>query len=606
MTLTPSGPSAGKGRVIARLVWRSLEMMIAGVVGMMALPVLWNAVLPEISRFDVAALLMSANMAIGVAVWMLARRYRWPRIAEMGVAVVAPFLVLLVPFWYGVLSAAMVMTLGHAAMFILIGLLVMVRRREYADPRHRLRVRISGRWAGRSAVVLAALALPGAVSAVNTVGKFGDLYRARDDTVTAQPSPRAHDPAKPTVAFVTSAAGTNAADLLAPYEVLTGTGRFNTYVVSTGAAAVPLSGGLDLVPDLTLDQLTSLLDQQDDRLDVALVPALYQRDAGERQAITGWLRQQHSTGVLTVSVCHGARTLAEAGLLDGRTATSHWWRLPALRADFPTVTWTAGRRYVDDGNVISTAGVLSGIDGALRIIERLIDQDTARQAAQTVRWGHYSPGTPAPVPVSTLEWADAVVALNASYQPGPSAIGVQLTEGVGELDLSSIFISYTEEAMVGRTLAIGDGPIRSEHGLTFVPRHTLAAKADDLDRLLVPGRASATPQATSTGPRPEHLHLGDEFAYAPVLRDIATTYDLQTARWTAKTLEYPTADAKGWSGSSWPWPATLVALGLALLGGTAAQIIRLLVRRLRSHAQPSARQPGPLDDFPSGLTPSRP
>jgi transcriptional regulator GlxA family with amidase domain len=68
---------------------------------------------------------------------------------------------------------------------------------------------------------------------------------------------------------------------------------------------------------------------------------------------------------LLVSVCTGAEVLAVAGLLDGRPATSHWLGLIGLRRDYPAVRWTDGVRYVDDGDVITTAGVLSGIDGAL-------------------------------------------------------------------------------------------------------------------------------------------------------------------------------------------------------------------------------------------------
>jgi putative intracellular protease/amidase len=298
-------------------------------------------------------------------------------------------------------------------------------------------------------------------------------------------------------------------------------------------------------------------------------------EAAELDAMTTWLREQAAGHTLIMSVCHGARTLAASGLLDGRSATSHWSRLAALRDDFGNVDWVAGQRYVDEGNVITTAGVLSGIDGGLRILERLFDVNTAREAARQVHWRHYSPGHSAQIPESGWGPGDVVVALNASYHP--STIGVRLTEGIGELELASAFASYTEQSMIGRTVAVGDGVVRSRHGLTFVPRSTVADA--DLDRLLVPG-LNASVEDTA-GPRPEYLHESEEFAFDPVLRDIARTYDVQTALLTAKTLEYPVMDVE-LSGANWPWRATIIPVVLALLGALVALGAGMVFRRIRS------------------------
>ncbi|MEO3860760.1 DJ-1/PfpI family protein [Acrocarpospora sp. B8E8] len=437
-------------------------------------------------------------------------------------------------------------------------------------------------WVRRAAVVLVALLVPAGVSAVNTVGRFGDLYRARADVVSVQPAAKVHDPAKPTVALLVGGSGTNVADLLGPYEVLAGTGRFNTYVVSAGSRLVPLTGGLDIVPDLTFDELGRLLGERRDKLDAVVIPALQPPAPAEFDSINAWLRRQSAAGTLTVSVCAGARTLAATGLLDGRPATSHWTRLAGLRDDFRDVNWISGERYVDDGNVITTAGVLSGTDGALRIVERLVDMDTAREAAQAVHWRHYSPGVSARIPVSDWAASDVVVALNSSYQSRPSTIGVRLTEGIGELELAATFVSYTEESMVGRTVAVGDGPVRSRHGLTFVPRSTVASAAADLDRLLVPGLDAFRLQVPgAAGLRPEYLHTTEEFAFDPVLRDIARTYDVQTARFAAKTLEYPLLDVE-LTGRAWPWTETLIPAVLALLGAAAAITTGMVFRRFRA------------------------
>ncbi|WP_219468450.1 DJ-1/PfpI family protein [Nonomuraea rhizosphaerae] len=563
-------------REIGRFVRHYIEMVIAMLLGMVLLGMLWDAVLPEITRVDVDTLIMAADMTVGMGLWMLVRRHSWASIAEMSVAMVAPFLLLLVPYWFGLVSGHTVMMLGHVLMFVFMFLAMLRRPGEYTQHHHRTRPK--GKWLWRTTVVLLALLLPAGVAAVNTSGTFGAQYTARADTVSAQPVRKAHDPAKPTVALLTNSKGTNVADLLGPYETLASTGRVNAYVVSPASRLVPLTGGLDLVPDLTFDELARLLADQRDTLDAVIVPALQQPGAAERDSINTWLRQQAAAGALTVSVCAGARTLAGSGLLDGHPATSHWLRMSGLRKDFPKVNWVSGVRYVDDGDVISTAGVLSGVEGALRVIERLLDVDTARKAAQAVHWRHYTPGVPGRIPVSSLRPADAVAIVNAAYRP--STIGVRLVEGTGELELASVFVTYTEESVVGRTVAIGDGPIRSAHGLTFVPRVTVAAAS--VDRLLVPGVAAA--RARAAGPGAEYLHTTEEFAFDPVLRDLARTYSVATARFGAKTLEYGVLDIK-LTGSAWPWGATLLPVVLALLGAAAAVTGGAVFRRVRARSR---------------------
>jgi putative intracellular protease/amidase len=578
----------GKARSVGRFVWHYAEMAIAMMLGMLLLGLVWSAVLPD-TRFDVDTLIMAADMTIGMAVWMRIRRHSWPRINEMSLAMVVPFLVLLVPYWFGVFPEHLVMSVGHILMFVAMALVMLWRREEYTHHQHRLRV--PSKWIWRASVVLVALVPAGAVSAINTISRFSDQYEARADQVTVDPVLKPHDPAKPTVALLVGSKGTNVADLLGPYEVLAGTGRLNTYIVSAGARLAPLTGGLDLVPDLTFDELAQLLGSRNDSLDAVVIPALQEPEPAELDSITGWLRQQSAAGALTVSVCAGARTLASSGLLDGRPATSHWLRLSGLRSDFGNVNWVSGERYVDDGNVISAAGVLSGIDGALRILERLTDGDVAREAAARVHWRHYSPGTSSDIPEAGLEWSDLVAVLNASYQTGPSTIGVQLVEGTGELELASAFISYTEQSVVGRTVAVGTNATRSRHGLTFVPRATVS---DDLDRLLVPGVDAARRQAAGTaaigGLQPEYLHPEAEFAFDPVMRDIARTYDVPTAQFAAKTLEYPVMDVQ-LTGRSWPWLPTLVFLVLVALGTAVAISARIVFRRLRTKSSPEVPLP---------------
>ncbi len=441
-------------------------------------------------------------------------------------------------------------------------------------------------------VTLAFLIVPAAVYVADARSYEANRYAPptlTPDTAAAVTAavPPAHDPRKPTAVIVVGGHGANVADTLVPYEVLSATGRFNVYTVAPERRPVPLLGGLDLVPDFGFAQL-------DERLggaapDVTIVPDM-PADPSSDAAVTAWLRGTPSDGLI-LGVCTGARVLAQAGLLDGREATSHWYRLAGYERDHPAVHWRRGFRYVDDGDIITTGGLLSSVDGTLHVIERLVGADVAASAARTVGWRYYSPGRPAPLPVARLTPADAVThLLNLGYRSDSATIGVLLTDGVGELELASAFDPYGE-VKAARTVAIAaGGGIRSRHGLTFVPRAGLDALGRT-DRLLVPGAAAAAhpdpavaTAARRAGVPVTYLHREPGFAFDPALRTMARTLDVPTARWAGKILEYPTAGLD-LSGPSWPWALTLrpLLLGLAGIAGFGAIVATIrLTRRPRT------------------------
>jgi transcriptional regulator GlxA family with amidase domain len=450
-----------------------------------------------------------------------------------------------------------------------------------------------------AAAVFVGVLAPIGAGAVGVAGAVDEIYTIRDRSAPpiapATVTPPAPDPAKPTAVVLLGSQGANAADVLAPYEVLAGTKAFNVYAVAERRQPVPLTGGLDLVPDLTFEQLA---DRLPGTPDVIVVPQLPGAGGPSTAPVVEWLQRQHADGApLLMSVCTGAQVLAAAGLLDGRPATSHWLGLIGLRRDYPAVRWQDGIRFVDDGDLITTAGVLSGVDGALRVIERMYGEAVARQAAQAVSWPDYSPGASAAIPRSRPAPADVVGLLGAAYRWDRPSMGVLLTEGVGEMELASAFRPYTELSYLARPIAVTvDGqPIRSRHGLTFTPRGELATAAPDLDRLVVPGadaarHAAADELALSERLTPVYLHDQPGFAFDGPLRDIARTRDVATARWVAKTLEYPTTDPN-LSGSAWPWALTLrpVLIAAAAVGLTVL-LVRLWRRRRRAPV-PAAAMP---------------
>jgi len=104
-----------------------------------------------------------------------------------------------------------------------------------------------------------------------------------------------------------------------------------------------------------------------------------------------WLRQQRAQVPLLTSVCTGATVLAAAGLLRGRPATSNRNALTQLQQIDPTITLRGGDRYVDDGDIITSAGISAGIDMALHIVGRLSSPTRAREVRDGIE---YSPQPP--------------------------------------------------------------------------------------------------------------------------------------------------------------------------------------------------------------------
>ncbi|MEG3630247.1 GlxA family transcriptional regulator [Streptomyces poriticola] len=165
-------------------------------------------------------------------------------------------------------------------------------------------------------------------------------------------------------------------DVSGPVEVFAGADAHTpgSYVIRTASldgAPVRTSSGLALVPDHALDDAPEA--------DTLLVPG----GRGTRSPdprLVDWLRAHAPHARRLVSVCTGAVLLAEAGLLDGRRATTHWDHCGTLARNHPAVDVDPDPIYVRDGHVATSAGVTSGIDLALALVE----EDLGRDAALTV------------------------------------------------------------------------------------------------------------------------------------------------------------------------------------------------------------------------------
>ena len=509
----------------------------------------------------IATLAMTTAMAAGMVVWMMYRGHHRRRAVVMAAVMYPPAIIAGLLEGSGTLDPLAAGLGSHLLMLTLMLVLMLTQADEYMHPP--LRRRRLGKYLRRAGAVGVAFAVAIGIGTLGIARQVAAAYSPPPARASAALTPvtGAHDPAKPTAVIVLGTAGAEVGDVLGPFQTLSATGRINVYMVAAGRDPVPLTGGLDVVPDLTFEQLQDRMGPGG-RPDAVVVPAM--PDAGQTSNVPAvdWIRHQSARGAAILGICYGARIVADAGLLDGRPATSHWRRLGELRESHPNVRWQSGTRYVDDGGLITTAGVLSGIDGSLRIVERLLDPVAAADASRSIGWPYYSAGAPAALQPSAFAPADLIAGLNAGYRAARPTLGVLLTDGVGELELVSIFDTYGGQSFAVQTLAVGfDGPVRTRHSLTVVPRARLADAAPDIDRLLVPGTAAhyhraALDQAIApTGLTADYLHDQPGFPIEAGLRDIATNVDVPTAQWAAKMLEYPVDDLT-LTGPGWPLAVT--------------------------------------------------
>ncbi|QKS61235.1 GlxA family transcriptional regulator [Cupriavidus gilardii] len=163
--------------------------------------------------------------------------------------------------------------------------------------------------------------------------------------------------------------GVQALDVAGPVDVfaeanafIRGKNRYETVLVSKTRKPLRASNGMQLVPDLSLND-------EAPRLDIVLVAGGPGLPAAPADAtVSKWLRTAASRARLHGSVCTGAFVLGHAGLLDGRTVTTHWQNAAHLAERFPAATVEYDRIYLRDGKLVTSAGVTAGIDLALALV----------------------------------------------------------------------------------------------------------------------------------------------------------------------------------------------------------------------------------------------
>jgi transcriptional regulator GlxA family with amidase domain len=178
--------------------------------------------------------------------------------------------------------------------------------------------------------------------------------------------------------------GVEIIDFAAPYEVF-GAAGYDVFTVGESGAPVTTAMGLSVTPRYAF--------QNCPKVDVLVTPGGNISRTLSQHSVLSWIRERNSESRHTMSVCNGAFFLAKSGLLDGKRATTFYSAIAELRTEYPRITVVSDRRFVDNGQVITTAGLSSGIDGALHVVSVISGHGTAQLVALGLEYDWKADGT---------------------------------------------------------------------------------------------------------------------------------------------------------------------------------------------------------------------
>ena len=197
-------------------------------------------------------------------------------------------------------------------------------------------------------------------------------------------SANAQQPGKPRNVAILVYDGVYLLDFAGPMEIFTDvqtgdtTQVFNVYTVAPTGAPVRAHTGMAFTPTYSVATAP--------QPDILVVPG-GERDFATAHPETGaWIKRASEKAQIVMSVCTGAFILADLGMLDGLDAITWYGAAKALQKRYPAIHVREGKRFTDNGKVITTAGISAGIDGALHVLERLLGRDVADRTAAFVEY----------------------------------------------------------------------------------------------------------------------------------------------------------------------------------------------------------------------------
>jgi putative intracellular protease/amidase len=192
-----------------------------------------------------------------------------------------------------------------------------------------------------------------------------------------QGSEGAHHHSAPTKVGILVFNGVEIIDFAGPYEVF-GAANFDVYTVGETKDPVVSAMGLKIVPRYSFTEAP--------QPDILVVPGGGVQATQSNTTVLKWLTDRAAQAQHTMSVCNGAFILASAGLLDGLGATTTARHIERLQAQYPKIKVVNDQRFVDNGKIMTTAGLSAGIDGALHLVKKMRGEGYAQLVALGIEY----------------------------------------------------------------------------------------------------------------------------------------------------------------------------------------------------------------------------
>nr|WP_284644821.1 DJ-1/PfpI family protein [Paenibacillus chinjuensis] len=429
----------------------------------------------------------------------------------------------------------------------------------------------------------------GGTGAVGAVNSRANWLSSRDTSTSSLQGVNVakYNPSKPTVAVVLGNPVTEVFDFMVPYEMFAMTEAYNVYAVAPTKQITSLTGGLDIAPHFSFEEMDKMLGKSPDLIVVPYIPMV---DENKYQPVKEWLQKHANTQIL--SICSGSMNLADAGLLKGKTSTIHWRIVNSVKNKYKDTNWVRNQRYVQDGNITASAGLTSGIDATLHVISQQLGEPIAERVAKELNYPSYHFVKNPKVDPYYIDKTEVIYYLNLAFQLNKKKIGVLLYDGIEESALTSIFDTF---APLGTTkiFTISDSirPIVTKHNLNLIPRYASSA-APEIDRLFATGAESLTLSTeevkqwreVNNRVEPEFIHSDNptRFVFDAALQQLAKQEDILTAKWDAKRLEYR-ADQLKLEGNKFPLESLMNLCLLGILAFLSAFYIdrRFILRKIK-------------------------
>jgi putative intracellular protease/amidase len=335
---------------------------------------------------------------------------------------------------------------------------------------------------------------------------------------------------RPVIAAIGINDATEATDYLMPYGILRRADVAEVRLLATRPGNLTLFPALKVQPHATVSEFD---DRHPDGADYVIVPAM-SRD--NDPVVMEWLNSQARKGALIVGVCAGAKVVAEAGLLDGKRATTHWYYLEEMLEKHPEVRYVADRRIVVDEGVATTTGISASMPVALTLIEAIAGREKAEAVGRDIGLTDWDARHDSRAFQFTRPFAMTAIRNSMAFW-NRETFGIELSTGVDEVSLALIADAWSRTYRSRAVTFAPDAATReSRNGIQIVPDR-IRSNWPSATRLPVVDRQPAT-------------------SLDEALDAIGARYGRETTEFVAMQLEYPTqpdsaaaegAHAFGWA-----------------------------------------------------------